>query len=103
MGYKGFPPYVQRMMNLILRPHKDYAKYYVDDIMIFSKIFEQYIEHLDTIFKLFDALGITLKNVKTYLDYLSIILLGQRVNGFGMSYAEKRIAVIRELEFPENL
>ena len=71
--------------------------------MIFSKIFEQYIEHLDTIFELFNALGITLKDVKTYLGYLSIILLGQRVDNFGISYAEKRITAIRELEFPENL
>ena len=71
--------------------------------MIFFKIFEQYIEYLDTIFKLFDAFGITLKDVKTYLGYLSIILLEQRVNGFGISYAEKRITIIHELKFPENL
>ncbi len=64
------------MMDLILRSYKDYARYYVDDIVIFFKIFEQYIEYLDTIFELFDALGITLKNVKIYLDYPSIILLG---------------------------
>src|SRR6266536_1737497 len=44
------------------RPHIDYARYYVDDIMIFFKIFGQHIEHLDTIFKLFDQLGITLIN-----------------------------------------
>ena len=81
----------------------DYARYYVDDIVIFSKIFGQYIEYLDTIFELFDALGIIFKDVKIYLGYLSIILLGQRVDGFGISYAKKRITVIRELEFLENL
>ncbi len=90
-------------MEFILRPHKDYIKYYIDDIVIFSKIFEQYIEHLNTIFELFDALGITLKNIKTYLDYPSIILLGQRVDDFGIFYTKERITAIRELEFPENL
>ncbi len=64
------------MMDVILGPYKDYARYYVDDIVIFSKTFEQYIEYLDKIFKLFDAFGIIFKNVKTYLDYLFIILLG---------------------------
>ena len=55
------------------------------------------------IFELFDALRITFKDIKTYLDYLFIILLRQRVDGFGISYAEERIAIIHELEFPENL
>jgi len=49
------------------RPYKNYAKYYVDDIMIFFKIFGQYIEYLDTIFELFDALRITLIN-EVYLN-----------------------------------
>ena len=71
--------------------------------MIFFKIFEQYIEYFDTIFELFNALEIIFKNVKTYLDYLFIILLGQRVDGFGISCAKKRIIAIRELEFLENL
>src|SRR6266498_3654377 len=34
------------------RPSKDYARYYVDDIVILSKTFKQ---HLDPIFELFDA------------------------------------------------
>src|SRR6266536_824183 len=42
------------------RPHMDYARCYVDDIVIFSKTFGQHIEHLDTIFELFDELAITL-------------------------------------------
>ena len=42
----------------LTRSYMNYARYYVDDIVIFFKIFGQYIEHLDTIFKLFDELGI---------------------------------------------
>ncbi len=49
------------------RPYMDYARYYVDDIMIFSKIFGQHIEYLDTIFELFDVLGIILIN-EVYLN-----------------------------------
>ena len=71
--------------------------------MKFSEIFEQYIEYLDTIFELFNTFEITFKNIKTYLDYLSIILLEHRVNDFGIFYAEKHITAIRELKFPENL
>ena len=63
------------MMDLILRFYKFFAKYYVDDIVIFSKIFEEYIEYLNTILGLFDRFNITLKDIKTFLNYLSIILL----------------------------
>ncbi len=37
------------------RPHKDYARCYVDDIVILFKTFKQHFEYLDTIFELFDA------------------------------------------------
>jgi hypothetical protein len=76
MGYKGSLPYAQRMMDSVLRPYRTYARCYIDDIVIFSKTFEDYIEHLDKIFDLFDTLGITLKGPKAYLGYPLIILLG---------------------------
>jgi hypothetical protein len=63
------------MIDIILRPHRQFARYYIDDIVIFSKIFEEYIKYLNTIFELFNRIGITLKNSKIYLDYPLIILL----------------------------
>ena len=103
MGYKGSPPYVQRMMDSILRLYKSFARCYVDDIVIFFKIFEKHIEYLNTILGLFDRLNVTLKDIKTFLDYLSIILLGQRVDNFKILTFEKYIAVIRNLIFPQIL
>ena len=49
------------------RPYINYARYYIHDIIIFFKIFGQYIEHLDTIFELFNELGITFIN-EIYLN-----------------------------------
>jgi hypothetical protein len=63
------------MIDSVLRPYRIYAQYYIDDIMIFSKIFKNHIEHLDKIFDLFDTLSIILKKPKIYLGYLLIILL----------------------------
>jgi hypothetical protein len=64
------------MMDSVLRPYKTYARCYINDIIIFSKIFKDYIEYLDKIFDLFDTLSIILKGFKVYLGYLLIILLG---------------------------
>jgi hypothetical protein len=61
-------------MDSVLRSYRIYAQCYIDDIVIFFKIFKDYIEHLDKIFNLFDTLNIILKGFKVYLGYLSIIL-----------------------------
>jgi hypothetical protein len=62
------------MIDSVLRPYKIYARYYINDIVIFSKIFKNYIEHFDKIFNLFDTLNIILKKPKIYLGYSLIIL-----------------------------
>jgi hypothetical protein len=64
------------MIDSVLRPYRIYARYYIDDIIIFSKIFEDHIEYFNKIFDLFDTLGIILKRSKIYFGYLLIILLG---------------------------
>ena len=87
------------MIDSILRPYKSFARYYVGDIVIFSKIFEKYVEYLNTILGLFDRLDVTLKDIKTFLDYPSIILLRQRVDSFKILISEKYIAAIRNLIF----
>jgi hypothetical protein len=83
------------MINIILRSYRQFARYYVDDIVIFFKIFEEYIEYLDTIFELFNRIGITFKNFKIYFDYFSIILLKQRIDRLDITCAENRIAIFK--------
>src|SRR6266480_8098176 len=77
MNYQEFLSYAQHMMNMILHSHKFFAHCYIDNIIIFSKILENHLQHLNTIFSLFNKLEITLKKIKTHLDYSSIILLDQ--------------------------
>ena len=91
------------MMDSILRPYKPFIRYYIDYIIIFSKIFEEYVKYLDIILRLFDRLGIMIKEVKIFLGYLLIILLDQRVNGFNIIISKKRTTAIRNLTFPKIL
>src|SRR5437667_6862808 len=77
MSYQEFSLYAQYMMNMIFRFYKFFTHYYINDIVIFSKILKNHLKHLNIIFNLFDKLKIILKEVKTHLDYSSIILLNQ--------------------------
>src|SRR5204863_10035025 len=87
--YQKSSSYIQYMMNMIFRFHKFFICYYIDDIVIFSKTLKNHIKHLNTVFNLFDELKIIFKKVKTYLNYLSIILLNQQVNDFDMTSLKK--------------
>jgi hypothetical protein len=74
--YKSPLPYVQRIIDIILQSYRQFAHYYINDIIIiFFKIFEEYIEYLIMIFELFNRFGISFKNFKFYFDYLPIIFL----------------------------
>src|SRR5436190_15321079 len=75
MNYQEFSLYTQCMMNMIFRSYKFFICCYINDIVIFLKILKNHFKHLNTVFNLFDELKIIFKEVKTYLDYLLIILL----------------------------
>jgi hypothetical protein len=85
------------MINSVLRPYKIYARYYIDDIVIFFKIFKNYIEYFDKIFNLFDTLNITLKRLKTYFEYLLIIVFKKPHNRNSQSRISDYFKKIREI------
>ena len=103
MGYKGSPPYVQRQTDKLLRPHKDFAKAYIDNIVIYSKTLQDHLNHLRTIFQLYRERKISLSPTKSFLGYPSVILLGQRVDSLGLTTSEEKLAAISALSFPHSL
>ena len=75
MKFKNSSLYVQRQINNLLRSHRQYAKVYVDDIVIFFKILKEYVDHLRTIFHLLNFKKVILFSKKSFLGYLFVILL----------------------------
>ena len=103
MGSKASPPYVQRQIDKLLREFREFCRAYIDDIVIYSKTFEEHVAHLHQIFRLFDRVRLRLKASKSYLGYPSVILLGQRVDALGLTTTEEKIKAITQLAFPINL
>ncbi|KAI1005182.1 hypothetical protein K3495_g3037 [Podosphaera aphanis] len=85
MGYRNSPAYVQRIMDTLLRKHRKFARTYIDDIVIFSKTFEEHIHHLQVVFSKLLEHNIHLSPRKWFLAYPSVDLLGQRVDALGLS------------------
>ena len=59
--------------------------------------------HLRQVFTLFLRAGIALKPSKSFVGYPNMQLLGQRVDSFGLSTPQERLAAISKLEFPRTL
>jgi hypothetical protein len=98
MRHRNTSAYVQREMNNILREYS-WVKTYIDNVIVFSKTLKEHLEHLNHLFALFEKLNITLKTKKTYLEYLSIPLLKQKVNSLEFTIAENKLKTIVKLSF----
>ncbi|SLM41263.1 probable transposable element [Lasallia pustulata] len=103
IGFKNSPPYIQQKMDNLLRPFKSFAKEYIDDIVVFSRNLAEHAAHLQVLLELFQNARISLKGTKSFIGYPSATLLGQRVDRFGYSTAEEKIAALRNLKFPATL
>lgn len=103
MGYKGSVAYVQRQIDRILRAHKDFAKAYINNIVVASKTLEEHLFHLNQVFKTLIEAGICIKPAKAFISYPSIELLGEHVDLIRLTTSEEKIRAISTLTFPDSL
>ena len=97
-----FPTYVQRMIDRIFRPHRQFSKAYIDDIVIFSSFLNEHVKHLN------DVVFFCQKNIhsignKSFFGYFSIQLFEQKVYALKLATTEDKFRVISFLFFPKTL
>jgi len=76
---------------------------YIDDIVIYSKSYEEHIEHLDKVLEAIEKASLTLSLKKCHLFYGSILLLRHKVSRLGLSMHTEKVNAIMELEQPRKL
>ena len=99
MSFKNSSIYVQRKIDVILRVYREFAKAYVDDIVVFSHTLKKHLAHLHIIFQLMNSFGISLSSKKSFLDYFTIALLNQKIDVFGLIIVVEKLEVIVKLNF----
>ena len=98
-GLRNGPSIFQRVMQGILAPYLwIFCLVYIDDIVIYSKSYEEHISHLDQVLAAIEKAGITLSPKKCHLFYGSILLLGHKVSRLGLSTHAEKVKAIVELE-----
>lgn len=50
MGFKNSPLVVQRTMDRVLRPLRDFVRAYIDDLVAFSRTFDEHLCRLRQLF-----------------------------------------------------
>ena len=93
------PFYIQRFINRTLKAHNDHYRTFIDDIVIFSDIFNDHIEHLEDIFSLFREKNISINPKKFYIRYSIVELLRYYIDVLKMYSIEDRIQSFYKLEF----
>lgn len=103
-GYRNGPAVFQRVMQGILAPYLwIFALVYIDDIVIFSKSFEDHLAHISLVLKTIEEARITLSPGKCHFGYQSLMLLGQKVSRLGLSTHKEKVDAILQLDDPRNV
>jgi hypothetical protein len=103
-GLRNGPSIFQRIMQGVLAPYLWlFTLVYIDDIVVFSKSWEEHLVHLDRVLSAISAAGITLEPKKCFIGYSSILLLGQKVSRLGLSTHREKVAAIQELARPTSV
>ena len=99
-GVHGAPATFQRMMDRVLRPHKEYAAAYLDDIVIQSTSWELHLQHLDAVLGALRKAGLTANAKKCRIGLTETEYLGFTIGRGCVKPQARKVERIREWPRP---
>ena len=103
-GLKNAPPCFQRTMDsLLVQGRSSYCLVYLDDIIIFSKTFDDHLIHVETILARLHSFKFQLNPSKCSFFLTDMDYLGHHINAHGLSPLNEKIDAILQLPMPKTL
>lgn len=103
-GFRNGLAVFQQIMQGVLAPFLwIFTLVYIDNIVIFSKMFNEHLDHINRVLQVIKESKITLSPSKCHFGYQSLILLGQKVSRLGLSTHKEKVEAIVELDEPRNV
>jgi len=103
-GLKTAPATFQRIINMVLSPVLGrHTLAYLDDVIIFSKDFEQHCHHLNETLSLMDKAGLKLNLDKCSFAVKDFKFLGFKISTNGISPDPDKVRSINELPPPTDV
>ncbi|CAF4389122.1 unnamed protein product [Rotaria magnacalcarata] len=103
MGLKNSPPTFQKVMTDTLKNCRNYSLVYLDDIIIFSKSFEQHLCHLECVISALKEKNLVLNPPKCVFATNKIDYLGHTVSKKYITPMKEKIEAILQLKEPHSL
>jgi hypothetical protein len=85
-------------MDIILKDF-EFARAYIDDIVITSRTREEHLEYLRSVFSTLVKYNIAIKGKKYFIGYPSATVLGKKVDSFRISTIKEKLEAITKLAF----
>ena len=102
-GLCNSPATFQRLMTHILRGLEwSICLVYIDDLIIFSRTFDEHITHLEQVFKRLREANVRLKPSKCHFVKPQVEYLGHVVSKDGLSPNPDKIKAVRDFPIPTN-
>lgn len=102
-GLKNAPATYQRMMDTILKGCRNFTQCFIDDVIIFSRTFEEHVKHVKRVMQVLHEEGLMLRLVKCNFFMPEVEYLGHMVGGGGIRMDEKKLLNIAKFPRPENI
>ena len=103
-GYRNSPAIFMRILSGILKKRNltGFAMNFMDDILVFSRTFEEHLDHLNQLFKAIREEGFRLKLTKCQFAKRSINYLGHRISKNKVEPIEDGLRSIKECPRPKS-
>lgn len=102
-GLTNAPSAFQRLMNKILRPARDIAAVYLDDILLYTKTVAEGITNLEKVLILLEQEGLTLNPEKCRFLMRSVEYLGFEISNSLVKPGEAKTKAIKNFETPKSV
>lgn len=103
-GLKTSPAIFQRILSNIIRKHNlsDFAVNYIDDILLYSKTFNDHIRHLSMLLEAIQAEGFKLKFSKCNFAQDSVKYLGHIIQNNTITPIKDNLIAIKDFPTPQT-
>ncbi len=101
-GLCNAPSAFQRLMDIVLKDCMNCSTVYIDDILVWSKNWEQHLTHLRLVFSSLKAAGLTRRPEKCQFGRTSLEFLGHHLGNGRISVPESRIMALAGYKRPRT-
>lgn len=103
-GLKNAPAHFQQAMDTILGHllREGWVKVYIDDVIVFSKTYQEHLIHLEKVLQAIANAGFTISIKKCQFAFAEIRALGRKVSGLDLAVDPHKIAAVADWPRPTN-